>query len=535
MLILFLVFQQFVWKPAPKPQSPETAAAQPAESASKAAVVADSTAKAVADTLYSQAGDVQQITLRNSLMQVSFSNQGARISQVSLNKFKVESGDAVNLIPEDGSIAAIKVLRPEADPLTAQGVYFHEVAPDSSSVTFWMGDKENPRVRKRYTLDTQYGINLDIMIRDLGTVHGVELDLAAGIADSESYTKYKNMDYKFVIDANNELKKVTLQSLRKKPMQGALNSFRWAALRSKYFALAVLQKDAVPMRNFETLVNEQTGNPAMILDSRHRDGKLTWEQSLLIYAGPADYDILASYGSQMENIAERGPGWLRWMGNIIAGFLKTLYSVIPNYGLVIIVFSLILSVILTFVQHPLTRRGMEANLKMQMLQPRIEEIKKRVTDLRAQQIEISKLYKETGTNPFGGCISFLPLLIQLPILISLYNVLRYTLDMRNAHFVLWLKDLSLPDSTMVLPILMGVTMIIQSRIMRPPTPPADQMTEQQIQAQKMGKTMNWVMPVMMFFIFRGMPAGLVLYYTVYSIFSTIQQYHLQKKIRNKGF
>lgn len=78
-------------------------------------------------------------------------------------------------------------------------------------------------------------------------------------------------------------------------------------------------------------------------------------------------------------------------------------------------------------------------------------------------------------------------------------------------------------------------MIIQSRIMRPPTPPADQMTEQQIQAQKMGKTMNWIMPVMMFFIFRGMPAGLVLYYTVYSIFSTIQQYHLQKKIRNKGF
>jgi len=112
-------------------------------------------------------------------------------------------------------------------------------------------------------------------------------------------------------------------------------------------------------------------------------------------------------------------------------------------------------------------------------------------------------------------------------------VLRYTLDMRNASFVLWWQDLSLPDKYYVLPILMGVTMVIQSRFMKPPTPPEDQMTEQQKQAQQMGKTMNLIMPVMMFFIFRGLPAGLVLYYTVYSIFAAIQQYHLQKKFRNK--
>jgi YidC/Oxa1 family membrane protein insertase len=535
MLAVFYIFMEFVWKPKPNVAPATQDTPEAVEPAATKTTPAQDSLKALADTLFKPAPQQHSVPLKNQYMEVTFSNVGATITQVKLLKYDIRKDEPVNLVPKDGNLAGLQIFQGAVQHDLRDKYYNYTLAPDNRSVEFWLGDPDNPVIKRRYSLDNQYGIIADISIRNMGNVNGVEFDLTDGIADSETYTKYKNQDYKFLLDANNELKKTPLASLLKKPPAGQVNTFKWAALRSKYFAIAVAQKDAVTMRKYEVLINNETGNHGMILDSSQREAKASWDQSLLIFAGPAEYDLLKTYGNGMENIAERGPGWVRGLANIIAGFLKFLFGIIHNYGVVIIIFSLILSVILTTIQHPLTRRGMEANMKMQMLQPQIEEIKKRFPNKpREQQIEISKLYKETGVNPFGGCITFLPILLQLPILITLYNVLRYTIDMRNAGFVFWYKDLSLPDKTMILPILMGATMVLQSRIMKPPSPPADQMTEQQIQAQKMGKTMNWVMPVLMFFIFRGLPAGLVLYYTVYSIFSAIQNYHMQKKIRNKG-
>lgn len=130
----------------------------------------------------------------------------------------------------------------------------------------------------------------------------------------------------------------------------------------------------------------------------------------------------------------------------------------------------------------------------------------------------------------SGC---LPLLLQMPIFFALYSVLRYSLDMRNAGFVFWLKDLSEPDPYMILPIVMGIFMIIQSKMMQPKQVNVDEMDEKQKAAQSTQKMMTWMMPIMMFFIFKGMPAGLVLYWTVFNIYSVIQQYYLLKKHRNK--
>jgi len=121
----------------------------------------------------------------------------------------------------------------------------------------------------------------------------------------------------------------------------------------------------------------------------------------------------------------------------------------------------------------------------------------------------------------------------MPIFFSLYNVLRYSLDMRNAHFVGWLSDLSEPDHLMILPILMAVFMIIQSRMMRPPAQNEAEMDDKQKAALQSQKMMTWLMPVMMFVIFRSMPSGLVLYWTVFNILSVVQQYYLQKHFKQK--
>lgn len=534
MFVLFLVFQQFVWKPKPAAPTQAEPATQPVQAPQAASDSLSVSTAVLPDSLIAASDQTSLITLSNQVMTVSFSSRGGVVTQVEMKNHKVDKTKPVRLVPEGETIGGLSVFHP-ATQSDLSGINFnYKVNADSSGIDFWLGNEASPAVARSYRIDSGYGIGMKVKVNGLGSIHGLGLDFGAGIADSETYTKYKAQDYKFVYYANNEIKKTTLASLKKKASGGMVSTFRWAALRSKYFAIALKENEPYLISEYKASMNPATGNPAMTLASKSSSGKMQWEQDFLLYAGPADYDVLAGYGSQMENVAERGPGWLRWMANLIASFLKFLHGIIPNYGVVIIVFSMILSVILTSVQHPLTRKGMEANLKMQALQPQMDAIRKRYpNDLTTQRAEMAKLQQEHGVNVFGGCIMWVPLLINMPILISLYSVLRYTLDMRNASFVLWWQDLSLPDKYYVLPILMGVTMVIQSRFMKPPTPPEDQMTEQQKQAQQMGKTMNLIMPVMMFFIFRGLPAGLVLYYTVYSIFSAFQQYHLQKKIRNK--
>ncbi|MGC9361398.1 MAG: membrane protein insertase YidC, partial [Candidatus Syntrophosphaera sp.] len=293
--------------------------------------------------------------------------------------------------------------------------------------------------------------------------------------------------------------------------------------------IAVCEMGNQLTQNYAASSADGTGNPAFVIDSWDRNPSYNWSQSFLIFAGPADYDILKSYDiSRLELIPERGPSWLRWLANAIAWLLKFLHSFIPNYGIVIIIFSILLKIIL----YPLTHKIMDANLKMQRIQPQVQEIQaKYKNDPKTMQAELSKLYKETGASPLSGC---LPLLLQMPIIFALYSVLRYTIDMRNAKFVGWLKDLSEPDPYLILPILMAVFMILQSLMTRPKKAALEKMDEKQQAMQQSTKLMTWVMPVVLFFIFKGLPSGLVLYYTVFNILTVAHQYYLQKHHKTQG-
>lgn len=190
----------------------------------------------------------------------------------------------------------------------------------------------------------------------------------------------------------------------------------------------------------------------------------------------------------------------------------------------IIIFSFILKLVL----HPLTKKSMDANLKMQRIQPQMQEIQtKYKSDPQKMQQEVAKLYKEAGTNPMSGC---LPLLLQMPIFIALYNVLRYAMEMRNVSFLG--LNLSEPDPW-ILPAIMAVFMVLQSLMTRPSKESLAKMDEKQQAMQQSTRMMTWIMPVMLFFIFRGLPSGLVLYYTVFNILSVAHQYYTQKRLKLK--
>ena len=242
-----------------------------------------------------------------------------------------------------------------------------------------------------------------------------------------------------------------------------------------------------------------------------------------IYLGPLDYGHLQRYGIGLEETIEMGWKFIRPLSRFFLWLLSSMNRLFGNYGVTIIFFALILKIVL----YPLTHKTLTSSHKMQKVQPYMREIQRKYkSDPKQMQIELQKLYKEHGVNPLGGCF---PLLLQMPIFFSLYPVLRHSIELRQASFMFWLTDLSEPDPFMILPILMGIFMFVQQKMMMPKNVNKEEMDEKQLAQMQSQKMMMYIMPVFLVFIFRSLPAGLVLYWTVFNVFSIIQQYFLLKK------
>jgi YidC/Oxa1 family membrane protein insertase len=243
-----------------------------------------------------------------------------------------------------------------------------------------------------------------------------------------------------------------------------------------------------------------------------------------IFLGPLEYDILKSYDVNLQEIISLGAAWIiRPIAEyIMVPLFNLIHLFVPNYGLVIIIFSIIIKIAL----HPLSKTSMKSMKKMQALQPMMNEIREKYKDepQRMNQ-EVMKLYKDYGVNPASGC---LPMLLQMPILFALYSVFRSSIQLRQAGFFGWITDLSVPDVAFKLPfaipifgitdisglaLAMGITMFIQQK-----------MTVKDPRQ----KAMVYMMPVMMTLLFNGLPAGLNLYYFVFNLLSIGQQMWINK-------
>ena len=202
-----------------------------------------------------------------------------------------------------------------------------------------------------------------------------------------------------------------------------------------------------------------------------------------------------------------------------------IHRFVPNYGLVIIIFSFIIKILL----YPLSISQMRSSSKMQLLAPKMQELREKYKDdLTKQQQETMKLYQEYGISTTGGC---LPLLIQMPILFALYRVLNSSIDLRQAGFALWINDLSMPDKIVSwnfsflglshvsgLALAMSLSMFIQQKMTL--TDPKQ-------------KAMVYMMPIMFLLMFSNLPSGLNLYYFVFNILSILQQIYINKFSKKK--
>jgi YidC/Oxa1 family membrane protein insertase len=268
---------------------------------------------------------------------------------------------------------------------------------------------------------------------------------------------------------------------------------------------------------------------ALQFNSRLIAEKETATRAVRVYIGPKDYSFLKTLGQDQVEVMEfKSIGFWKFMNPVMYPIktgllwgLDTLYKVVRNYGVAI----MLLTIIVRGIFWPITHKGTESMRRMQALQPQLKEIREKFKDnpQRMQQ-ETMTFYKENKVNPMGGC---LPMFVQIPVFIALYTVLRSAIELRFSHF-LWIRDLSEPEnlfagmipivgSLNILPLLMSATMILQQKL----TPTAGDPQQQ--------KMMAVMMPVMMLFFFYGMPSGLVLYWTTSNLIMIIQMMIKKKK------
>ena len=229
----------------------------------------------------------------------------------------------------------------------------------------------------------------------------------------------------------------------------------------------------------------------------------------------------------LERNVEMGWKPIRPVSSAVMWSMKKLYHFIPNYGVVVILISVLTKVLF----YRLTHKSFKSMKQLQDLQPQLQAIKEKYgSDRKRLSEETMRLYKEAGVNPLGGC---LPMLLQMPVFIALFNVFRYTIELRGAPFVGWINDLSrqdvlfhfgftLPligDSFSLLPLIMGAAMWAQSKLGGSPTGQT---------STAMPPGFNTLLPVVFTVLFYKMPSGLVIYWIINTGMSVVQQYYIHK-------
>ena len=312
-----------------------------------------------------------------------------------------------------------------------------------------------------------------------------------------------------------------------KDISGQANGHtEWVAQRNKYFEVAILPET-------HEANGVRFGIKAQPLLGKHRpkvyrmvlrmDGQMnqTYGQ-YTVFLGPIDQAVLKDVHPALEETMNWGWPIIEPFSKLVLLSLKGLHKIIPNYGLVLIVFSILVKIVV----WPLTHKSTKSMSRMSAIQPKMKELQEKY---KGKQEKLNKammqLYKEEGVNPFSSCW---PMMLQMPLLYALFIIFRSTIELRQAPFMLWINDLSAPDIIInlpysfplygshiaLLPIFMGATQILMSKVTM--TDPKQ-------------KPMLYMMPVFMVLIFNNFPSGLTLYYALFNLWTYLQQTYLKGK------
>ena len=321
------------------------------------------------------------------------------------------------------------------------------------------------------------------------------------------------------------------------------DSMGWAGVVGKYFAFLLIPEtqNVVTLTEAVQTTGETIPQKNTIYMSRAASGESKTTDVYSFYCGPQLSSTLGIYDNAKDNVfglsnhqlkKALDVSWLSWLEKILKVLLEVFYFLIPNYGVAIILLTILTKALLI----PLSKKGTESTAKMSALQPKLQELQtKYKDDPEALNNAMAKLYKEEGINPMGSCW---PMLIQFPIFIGLYGLLNKDFSLRGAMFIPgWITDLSIPETIFtlpfnipflgaqihLLPILYTASMIFSMKITQSAT------SGQAAGSKGMTWFMTYGMSIMFFFILYNAPSGLLVYWTMSNLLAILQQVYTNKK------
>jgi len=472
----------------------------------------------------------QDVVVNTDLYRAVFSSAGGVLSSWTLKRHlntNVKDPQPIELVadPEVSYPNPLAILTEasEANHAFSTAVYtveggdleLSEFEP-TGNLTFWYQDPQTgASIAKRMTFaNDRYVVDLEIETSGLADPYIVTLGTNFGITEWNEKTFIGiNGPATFI---NGEIDKTSPEG--EETLDGFIG---WVALQDKYFISALIP-DRLPdggaaegkVRVFPR--DEKLFSAGVLVDPLQ--GPQTSRYQL--YAGPKSYNGLRELNVGLEDTIDFGwfiyGSWtlVRAVALPLFSVLSFLYDYTHNYGLAIILLTIGVKILFA----PLTYKAYVSMKAMSKLQPKMMEIQKKYKDDKQKMnIEVMNLYKNEKVNPVGGC---LPILLQMPVFISLFNILYMTVELRQAPFMLWITDLSTPDPFFVLPVLMGVSMFIQQKIQPTPMDP------------RHAKIML-MLPFFLTFIFLNFASGLVLYWVVNNVLTIAQQYATERILAPK--
>jgi len=466
------------------------------------------------------------VRVSSPLYTYGISTRGARLVQAELRRYASmapgEEQERAQILPKDSDLLGLTVVRGR-DTIDFRDATFtpsaENIAVSGETPLRLSAEKDGVRLDLTYTFGPDdYRVRVSGSASDVGPNGGALLvGMGPTIANTEANLKENQRDIALVTKKD-DTERTDFGSLEPGERRALSGPFQWAALKSKYFVTGVIATDSTVGGISGAIVTAPPGSdhPTSADIRLSMPLQPSGAFGYTVYAGPMEYDRLARVGHDFDDVNPYGwPGFrtvirifavpVRWL---LVWMHEHLYL---TYGLVLVVFGILVRLVL----WPLNQKAMRANMKLQEVQPLMKEIQDRYkSDPQRMQQEVFKLYKEYKVNPLGGCW---PMLLPMPVLFALFFVFQNAIELRGTSFM-WIPDLSRPDPLYVIPILMGASMYVLTKVGQMGMEPNPQM-----------KMMLYMMPLMMTGMFLFFPSGLNLYYTVSNIASIPQQWMLGRE------
>ena len=535
LLIVWQVF--FMPKPQLQPAGARADSAAAAASAASPSAAPAAAAPVSAPAAAAPAG--RTVTVRSPLYEYDFSTRGAALASAELLRYPsyVHRGEHVQLVPRGANDVLSGVVTAAGRSIDLRTLEFtpsaDRVVVDSAggakTLTFTAAQNGAPVAEVTYTFrPDDYVVDVRGRLLGLGGSGTLFTSLGTGLAPHDAREHNTARELSFVAWNGQRVEREFISRIKPNLQDTITGPLSWAGIRDRYFLLALIPQGRAfsrlvavdqPDESYQAVGEEKTlvspraaGTVALPLGP---DGAFAYRA----YLGPLEHGRLVAVGGQLEEVNPYGYRWLRPVVRpIAAAVLWALRELHENfrmpYGWVLVLFGFLVR----FATWPLNARAMRSQMKNMAVQPQLQARMKDIqtkwaNDPQRQQQEMLKMYKELGVNPFSMMSGCLPMLIPMPVLITLFFVFQGAIEFRGTSFA-YLPDLSVRDPYYLLPILLVVSMFALQWISTKLSG-----MEQNPQA----RMMMFTMPLMMGFFFYLMPAGLNLYYVSSNVASLPQQ------------